>query len=255
VSPHIDYERGGRVYAQVWRAAATAARQAELVILLGTDHNGADATLTLTRQSYATPWGILPTDVDLVDALVGALGSEAAFGEELHHRTEHSVELAAIWLHFIRGGAPVSLLPILCGSFAGFVNDAGDPAAHPPFQSALETLRQAKASRRTLVVAAADLAHMGPAFGDRYGLDAIAQAQMRWSDERLLHSVHAGDAASFFAQIKSEGDRRHVCGLPPIYLALRLLEAARGSPAGYALCPADAQGMSFVSIAGVTLHC
>ena len=30
VSPHIDYQRGGLVYAQVWRAAAQAAREAEL---------------------------------------------------------------------------------------------------------------------------------------------------------------------------------------------------------------------------------
>ena len=34
LSPHIDYPRGGDVYAQVWSQAADAIRQAELIILL-----------------------------------------------------------------------------------------------------------------------------------------------------------------------------------------------------------------------------
>jgi hypothetical protein len=54
--------------------------------------------------------------------------------------------------------------------------------------------------------------------------------------------------------LQAEGDRRHVCGLPPIYLTLRLLDEAQGEPAGYALCPADVQGTSVVTIAGVLLH-
>lgn len=254
VSPHIDYDRGGPVYAQVWRAAAEAARQADLVILFGTDHSGADPTLTLTSQSYATPWGTLPTDLGVVEGLKDVLGPEAAFGEELHHRGEHSIELAAVWLHFIRGGAPVSLVPILCGSFAGFLAGEGDPGSYPAFQFGLELLREVMSQRRTLVVAAADLAHMGPTFGDRHGLDAIGQAQLRQADNRLLSAVDAGDAAGFFEQIRAEEDRRHVCGVPPIYLMLRLLDGAHGEPAGYALCPADPQGASFVSIAGGILR-
>lgn len=254
ISPHIDYQRGGPVYAEVWRAAAQAAREAELVLLLGTDHHGDNGTLTLTRQSYATPWGILPTDGDVVEALAAALGEEPALAGELHHRSEHSVELAAVWLHFIRGGEPVPMVPILCGSFGDFVAGHGDPATYEPFAAALSALREAMASRRTLVVAAADLAHVGPAFGDPYGVDFVGRARLRNADERLLEAICKGDAPAFFEQLKAEGDRRHVCGLPPIYLTLRLLDEARGEPAGYALCPADPQATSFVTIAGVILH-
>lgn len=254
ISPHIDYQRGGPVYAEVWRAAAEAARQAELVIILGTDHRGGEATLTLTRQSYATPFGVLPTEQSLVDALAGALGDEAVYGEELNHRQEHSIELAAVWLHLMRGGEAVPLLPILCGSFGAFVAGQGQPADHEPFARAVEVLRPAMAGRRTLVVAAADLAHIGPAFGDRHGVDFIGRAQQRNADERLMASICAGDAESFFAQIRDEGDRRHICGLPPIYLTLRLLGEVQGQQAGYALCPADPQGLSFVSIAGAVLR-
>ncbi len=59
ISPHIDYPRGWRTYARTWQLAADAVEEAELVILLGTDHGGAAGALTLTKQSYATPWGVL----------------------------------------------------------------------------------------------------------------------------------------------------------------------------------------------------
>jgi AmmeMemoRadiSam system protein B len=254
VSPHIDYDRGGPVYAEVWRAGAQAAREAELVILFGTDHQGSAGTLTLTRQSYATPWGVLPTDGSVVDALAGELGEEACLAEELHHRGEHSIELAAVWLHFVRDGAPVPVVPVLCGHFQSFVEGRADPADHEPFAAAVRVLRRVMRSHKTLVVAAADLAHQGPAFGDPYGLDFIGKAQTRNADERLLQAICDGDARAFFGQLQAEGDRRHVCGLAPIYLTLRLLDRARGEPAGYALCPADAQGTSAVTIAGVILH-
>lgn len=254
ISPHIDYQRGGPVYGEVWRAAAEAARQAEMVIILGTDHQGDLGAVTLTWQSYATPWGVLPTETETVEALAAALGEEAAFAAELNHRSEHSIELAAVWLHFVRGGDPVPLVPVLCGSFAAFVAGEANPAEHPPFVATVEVLRQAMGGRRCLVVAAADLAHVGPAFGDRHGLDFVARAQLRSADERLLAAVCDGNHADFFAQIRDEGDRRNICGLPPIYLTLRLLGETRGRPAGYAQCPADPQGLSFVTIAGIILE-
>jgi MEMO1 family protein len=253
VSPHIDYQRGGRVYAEVWRAAAEAAREAELVIILGTDHQGGPGTITPTRQSYASPWGALPTDQAVVDALVEALG-ETAFDEELHHRGEHSIELASNWLHFMRGGEPVPLVPLLCGSFGAFVAGEADPASHGPFTQAIDVLTQVMASRQTLVVAAADLAHVGPAFGDPRGVDFIGQAQLRKADAELLETVYRGDATAFFEEIKLEGDRRNICGLPPIYLMLRLLGSSTGEPAGYDVCPADPQGISFVTITGAILR-
>jgi AmmeMemoRadiSam system protein B len=253
ISPHIDYQRGGPVYAEVWRSAAQAANEAELVIMFGTDHQGSNGTVTLTRQSYATPWGVLPTNQALVDKLAEALGEETAFAEELHHAHEHSIELAAVWLHFTRGGRPVALLPILCGGFGGFVAGERDPATYEPFDAVLRVLRAATECWRVLVVAAADLAHVGPAFGDPYGLDFVARAQLRNADERLLSAVYSGDATSFFDILKGEGDRRRVCGLPPIFLVLRLLENACGQTAGYAVCPADPLGLSLVTIAGAIL--
>ncbi|MBI4498600.1 MAG: AmmeMemoRadiSam system protein B [Chloroflexi bacterium] len=253
VSPHIDYQRGGRTYAQVWSRAAAAARRAELVIILGTDHAGAPG-LTLTRQPYATPWGVLPTDRAVVNDLADALGPPEAFAQELHHRGEHSIELAAVWLHYVRAGQPCPVVPILCGSFAPYVGAEQDPEQSAVFAAALEVLRPLLSQRRTLVVAAADLAHVGPAFGDPTPVDAPGRERLASVDRALLAAASSGDAAAFFRQVQEVGDRFRICGLPPIYLMLRLVGAAQGDVLGYDQCPADAEGGSLVSIAGVTVR-
>jgi AmmeMemoRadiSam system protein B len=260
VSPHIDYPRGGPVYASAWSQAAEAIRAADLAVIFGTDHSGGAGRITFTRQNYATPYGTLPTDVDVVDAVVAAIGEEAAFAEEIHHRQEHSIELAAVWLHHMRGGQPCRVVPILCGSFHDFVENAagaqaGDPATDPTFNVALDALRVAIAGQKVVIVAAADLAHIGPAFGGSFPIDRIRYEQLQVSDEILIETITDGDAAAFFSTIAAERDRRNICGLPPIYLTLRLLgSSVRGELTGYDRCPADEQNTSFVSVCGMVLR-
>lgn len=251
VSPHIDYQRGGPVYAHVWTRAAEVVRAADLAVIFGTDHNGGFGTLTLTRQNYATPFGVLPTATDVVDAVAEAIGVEAAFEEELHHRQEHSIELAAVWLHHVREGRPIEVVPVLCGSFAHFVQGMGTPAEDPTFQKAIAALRRTTTGREVVVIAAGDLAHVGPAFGDPRPLDWTDRARIQAADEQLIDAMCDGDAERFFELIRTEGDRRRICGLPPIYLALRYLGGTRGVRAGYDRCPADPQNGSLVSVCGV----
>src|SRR5207302_4618423 len=161
ITPHIDYGRGGSLSAALWRRAEPAVRAADVVVIFGTDHHGSPGRLTLTRQSYATPWGVLPTEQRAVDALVDVLGEEPCFAEELHHRAEHSVELAAVWLHHIRDGEPLPLVPVLCGHPGAYMR-AGAIGAETPAGRAVAALREALAGRRVLAVAAADLAPAGP---------------------------------------------------------------------------------------------
>lgn len=266
VSPHIDYERGASVYARTWSRAAQAAREAELVIVLGTDHHGGPGRVTLTPQSYATPLGVLPTAGDVVDAVAAAVGPDAVYAEELHHREEHSIELAIVWLHHLRGGAPCPMVPILCGSFVhatapqAMAQQAapGDgqipprPAEDERLAALVEVLAPVMAQRRTLVVASADLSHVGPAFGGR-PLDMAARALLRQADEGILAQMCRGDAEGFLAVVGD--DRNNVCGLPPIYLALRLLAADGAPPSGdlvaYEAAPADAVNTSMVTICGL----
>lgn len=254
VSPHIDYERGGSTYAQLWERCAPALQDVELAIILGTDHWGNPGTVTLTKQNYATPFGVLPTDIDLVNRLERSLGTEMAYAEEIHHIGEHSIELAAVWFHNAINGRTCPTLPILCGSFSNFISGHDDPETHQTMNSTIDILRDEISKRRTLVIAAADLAHVGPTFGDRMPLDETAKSKVATDDARSLATICDGDASAFLEISKEENDSRKICGLPPIYITLRLLTGTRGESLGYKQCPADAQGASLVSIAGVLLY-
>jgi MEMO1 family protein len=261
VSPHIDYERGGPVYASVWRAAQEMVRAADLAIILGTDHYGAHGSLTLTRQNYATPFGVLPTAAAIVDGLAESLGRvtspEAPYAAELHHRNEHSIELAAVWLHHMRGGEACEVVPVLCGSYGHFVAGEADPERDPAIQTFVDVLREKTRGRRAIVVAAGDLAHVGPAFGGE-PIGMIEAARLHQADDEMTAHICEGDARGFFQSLKQVDDRNNVCGLPPIYLALRLLDGAEGRhvsglQVGYDRCPADEQDSSFVTVGGIVL--
>ena len=251
VSPHIDYQRGGAVYAEVWWRAAKAAQSAEVVVILGTNHFNGQKLVTLTRQSYSTPCGVLNTCGEIVDAVASALGEDEVFAEEFSHRNEHSVEAAAVWLHYLVKDKKVELVPVLCGSFHRFIEDNRHPGEDDSVARFIDSMRKATADRRTLIVAAADLAHVGPAFGDPYPFDILERARLSAADTELMNAITQGDAEGMFRQVKQERDRRRICGLSSIYLALRLLGETKGEVAGYAQCPADQQGESFVSICGI----
>ncbi|MCB8989990.1 MAG: AmmeMemoRadiSam system protein B [Ardenticatenaceae bacterium] len=257
ISPHIDYHRGGAVYAQVWRRAETAVREADLVLIFGTDHNGGLGTVTLTRQAYATPYGVLPTDLTLIDHLAEAIGPDAAFAEELHHKQEHSVELSAVWLHHIyqqAGITPKPMVPILCGSFHHFVMDGAHPADDERLTAVINTLQRETQGKNILAVASVDLAHVGPAFGDNHTMTQSRRTALRQSDHALIQAILHGDAADFYQQIASIEDRNRICGFSSIYLLLRYLNATHGQQIAYQHCPADQQDHSLVSICGLLLE-
>ena len=250
VSPHIDYARGGHVYAQVWARASQVIQEADLVVILGSDHFGEDDPLSLTHQNYATPYGVLPTATSIVDKLAKALDERIAFNGQLYHKAEHSIEMAAVWLHHMREGKPCEILPILCSSFERFFKGGTSPEEDFLFQRFIDTLRSAIADRSAVVVAAGDLSHVGPTFGGR-PLDFMGRARLKAADQELMERMCSGDEKGFYEAIRLIENRNNVCGLPPIYLTLRLLNPAQGEAVSYDLCPADKQGTSVVSICGV----
>ena len=251
--PHIDYARGHATYAQLFHRAAPAIQDVELAIILGTDHYGGLGSITPTRQSYRTPHGVLETDTEIVDGLANVLGEDVAFDEEIHHTSEHSIELASVWFHHFIGGRDCKMVPILLGSFHHFVVGESDPKDDEQLSSAIQYLKDATAGRKTLVIAAGDLAHVGPAFGDSEALDDDAKRLLASRDEKSIDDILAGDADGFFQRSKEEGDSRKICGLSPIYMMLKQIGATSGEFLGYDQCPADADNGSVVSIAGALL--
>lgn len=262
VSPHIDYQRGGAVYAQVWQRAATAVAQADLILIFATDHRGGLGSLTLTPLPYATPYGVLPTDPALVQTLADTLGEEAAFAFELNHEQEHSVELVAVWLHHVlqaQGQEPPPVVPLLIGSFQHFVSRGGHPLQDEEMMGFVETLVEATRGRKVLCVASVDLAHVGPAFEDDFVMDEARRVALVETDERLITAVLRGDEEQFYNDIAAIQDANKVCGFSPLYLMLRYLRQRdetplRGHKIAYQHCPADGQNHSLVSICGLLLE-
>ncbi len=251
--PHIDYNRGHATYAELWRGIEPDLSDVETVVVLGTDHYGGQGQVTPTVQNYSTPYGTMETDTDVVNRLADAIGAET-FDEELHHRTEHSIELAVVWLHHFMRKKKVRLVPVLCGSFHAYTSSDANPEDNRNISATLEVLNEVLSERRTLVVAAGDLAHVGPAFGDPNPLDEVAKARIESEDSQSISAICAGDARRFLEISRNESDSRKICGLPPIYLMLKLLAGATGVHMGYDQCPADASNGSIVSIAGTLLY-
>lgn len=215
VSPHIDYARGGPGYAHAWRAAAEAC-DADLFVVFGTAHASPQRLFTLTRQPYATPLGTIATDLALVDRLASELGEDEVFGDELCHKGEHSCELPMVWIQHVFAGREVRAVPVLCSS----ISQLADPArSTDPF---LAALRRAVAGRTVCYVAGADLAHVGPQFGDAAPPSADELATLAARDRETMSFVSRGDAAGFHRDAVRDEARRRLCGTAPIYAAMRM---------------------------------
>jgi AmmeMemoRadiSam system protein B len=220
VSPHIDYPRGAAGYSHAARALAAASAEADLFVVFGTAHEGPRHLFTLTRRDYATPLGVVETDRAAVESLVRELGEDEALGSEGFHDAEHSVELPLVVLKHV-ARRRFTVLPVLCSSLAHLE----DPAR---FTSRFfRALARAAEGRRTCFVAGADLAHVGPLYGDPRPPTPAEAARVEAEDRRTLALLASGDAEGFHRDAVRDDERRRLCGAAPIYAAMRA--AGRGA--------------------------
>jgi len=225
VAPHIDLRVGGPCAALAYRCLAEAS-EAETVIVLGTGHACPQPVWAVLEKPFETPLGTVEPDGDACRMLAEAAGApeEAAF----YHAREHSIEFQAVFLAALnRLGRSFRMVPVLCGS----IRDR-DPAAGDPFLDALTTLL-AERGARAIVVAGADLAHVGPRFGDPDPLDTHHLDLLEKKDRETLGHLEDADAAGFHASVLRAGDPRRICGLSPIYALLHALPGARGKVLRY----------------------
>jgi AmmeMemoRadiSam system protein B len=249
LAPHIDFMRGGPVFAHAYKALAQGGGP-EVFVVLGTAHAGAERLYALTRKDFDTPFGPLPTDRDFIDDLVEEAG-EGYFADELSHRAEHSVEFQAVFLKYVFGGrGPVRLVPILCGSFHEFVLSGTSPKEDERVARFLRGLRRAAEARagRISFIASADLSHVGPRFGDPHPLSHDHLSSIGAADRAMLANVEALDAEGFFRFVQAERDRRRVCGLSPIYTLLHVVGAREGRLLKYAQWPDPHGTVTFASM-------
>ncbi|OLC58721.1 MAG: AmmeMemoRadiSam system protein B, partial [Candidatus Rokubacteria bacterium 13_1_40CM_4_69_39] len=167
IAPHIDFHRGRSAYAWAYRDLAERS-DADLFVIFGTSHTGMAHPFALTLKAYESPLGQVPVDREFTNALAKRARQDC-FGSEGAHRKEHSIEFQAVFLRYLFAGRrEIAIVPIL----ASFAHEAlvggrrvdDDPRIPRLLEALGETI--AASGRRVALIAGADLAHVGPRFGD-----------------------------------------------------------------------------------------
>lgn len=249
VAPHIDFHRGGPAYAWGYRDLAERC-DADVFVVFGTCHAGMPEPFALTRKDYETPLGPAVVDREFVDALVSRVAQDC-FAAELAHRREHSIEFQAVFLRYLFGARrDIRVVPVL----TSFVHEALARGQRPQdvrsvarfFDALDDTI--AATGRSVAFVAGADLAHVGPRFGDAEPVSSAALAELSVADAATLDTVAAGDADAFFDDAARDGDRRRICGLSPIWALLRATGGRPGVVRRYGQWPDPQAVVTFASV-------
>jgi AmmeMemoRadiSam system protein B len=249
VIPHIDFARGGPCYGWAYKALLESC-DADLFIVLGTSHTGTKGRFAVTRKDYDTPFGVIPTDRSFVDRLIGRCGPNLLLDEQAH-RAEHSIEFQATLLRGLLGETrAVQMVPILCLSFHPLIASSTSPSRDPDVAAFVEALGEtiAESGRRCCLIASADLAHVGPRFGDPEPVDHPRLKEIAQKDLTLLERVVERDPEGFFSAVQAEGDRWRICGLSSIYTLLGALSAEQGKLLKYSQWPDPTGTVTFASV-------
>ncbi len=257
VAPHIDPWRGAVGYGHAYGALAQSLandREADTFVLLGTSHAPMREPFALCRRAYDTPLGAMPVDEAFLDELAAAADFDP-FADELNHKREHSIEFQAVFLRHVLGDRPARIVPILAG-----LGDEQSSRRAPRETAAvarfLDALRAGveKRNGRVVLVAGADMAHVGPRFGDPAPHDARKRAALETTDRASLDLATKVDAGAFWEHVAADLDERRVCGLAPIFSMVDVLPAgARGEILHYEQ-NVDPDDGSIVSHAAVAFY-
>ncbi len=232
VAPHIDYARGAEGYRAAYATlrdalSAGAADAPDLFVVFGTRHAPAPGLFNLTAKDYGTPLGAAPTAAAIVHRVADRVKSagEDPFAGESAHRTEHSIEFQCVFLKHLMAARDFEVVPVLCGALENPMVSRRDPADDQDVARFIDALREEveRSGRRAIYLAGADLAHVGPHFGDPDPVTSATLASLDVRDRATMAHVAAGDARAFFEDVAADGDTRKICGIPPIWATLAAL--------------------------------
>ncbi|NUP05812.1 MAG: AmmeMemoRadiSam system protein B [Polyangiaceae bacterium] len=227
VSPHMDFWRAADGYAAAYAPLRDHfPTDVETIVVLGTCHAGMHSAFAFTKKGFRTPFGVARTDEDFVEGVAVASGVDV-FADEYKHQGEHSIEFQVVHLQHVLGKRrkDVRIVPILCGLGRAQARRS-DPRDDAEVERVLDAMVNRLARTKALVVAGADLAHVGPRFGDGAALDREERAELAERDGESIRRLMSRDAAGFFDHVTEDLDERRVCGTGPLYTLLRALEAA-----------------------------
>jgi len=232
VAPHIDPWRGARSYGEAYGAIGRALpHDVDTFVLLGTSHAPMREPFALCRKAFATPLGALEADGDAIDAIAAACDFDP-YADQFNHKREHSLEFQAVFLRHLVGKRRARIIPILAG--LGHQQSTGEsPRESRAVEKFLEAVRGVIEEKRAVVIAGADLAHVGPRFGDPRPLDDRERRALDATDRESLDHAVRGDAEAFWTHVAADLDTRRVCGLAPVYSLLRVVDGSGARASGH----------------------
>lgn len=232
VSPHIDYRRGWRAYADVHRLLMRLDFIPEIIVLLGTSHQYMEGRFAFSDRIYRVPNADFLPQRDVIANLEEVYG-QALFKDELAHRLEHSLEIQLpIIAHALqqRGyiGSMPEIVPLLCGSFDDLIREGISPVEHPEVGTLLGAMVDIVGSllrdgKRVLFWAGVDLSHIGQHFGDSSRLTETRLGEVGSRDGQLLKALSSGSRA-FFSHMREDFNERRVCGVSSLYMTQAIME-------------------------------
>ncbi|MBK9263868.1 MAG: AmmeMemoRadiSam system protein B [Polyangiaceae bacterium] len=254
-APHMDLWRASVGYGHAYAALSESLPdEVDTIFVLGTSHMPMRQPFAVCDKPFATPLGAMSPDREAI----AWLASRARFDvkeDEYLHKGEHSLEFQIVFLRHLLGARPVRIVPILCG-LGRVISAAQEPSRDAATESFLVALRELVERRRerSFVVMGADLAHVGPRFGDARPLHAPERDALAKRDHESITRMVERDARGFYFHVREDLHARRVCGLGPIYTALRVLpEGTMGEVLHYDQC-VDPQEGSIVSHASVGFY-
>ncbi|HEY3594527.1 MAG TPA: AmmeMemoRadiSam system protein B, partial [Polyangiaceae bacterium] len=224
VAPHIDPWRGKIGYGHAYGGLRAGLRESvDTFVLLGTSHAPMREPFALCRKAFDTPLGRIEADGRAIDEIAKSAPFDP-FADLFNHKREHSLEFQAVFVKHLVGNRPVRIIPILCG--LGESQRTGRlPDEDPRAEAFLRAVRAVveRSPERTVIIAGADLAHVGPRFGDPAPYGEEQRRDLASVDRTSLDLAISGTHREFFRQVQSDLDTRRVCGLGPIYALLRTM--------------------------------
>ncbi len=258
VAPHLDYPRGWMNYAHVYGRMRVADRP-DRIIILGTNHFGMSTGVCGCDKGFASPLGVCEVDGEFLDLLKQELGEHAGtyLENRYDHEREHSIELHLPWIQKAFGKDESGQYPKV---LAALVHDPvanngesydGNGLGIQPFIDAMKSAIE-KAPGRTLIIASADLSHVGRSFGDQrsiVGEDPDAQAfrnEIVQHDQEMLKLVCEGKPEELVASMAWMQNKTRWCSIGNLFATLKILDAEQVEMLNY-VAAADQQGVAMVT--------
>ncbi|MSR28053.1 MAG: AmmeMemoRadiSam system protein B [Phycisphaerales bacterium] len=250
VAPHLDYARGGPTYATAYKACVKEPR-VDRIVVLGTNHFGVGDGIVMSTHGFSSPWGAFPADHQVVGGLGRELG-DRLFKDEIDHLAEHSISIHLPWVHTVFGRVPI-VAALVPSPLRPMIADDGARVSYDEFLPALTAAIKA-APGRTLVIASADLSHVGPQFGDQTPVGAEIRKQVERYDRALLATYLEGNMDSFLTKIGADQNAQRWCSVGNM-TAAKLVTGALPELVQYTQSPADADpnGQALVTCAAMGL--